>query len=605
MRWPKSFLLIIISLMAFQVHAQDNYDIFLARQFAEQQEYEKAASYYEKLTQSEDGLSELYEEYLEVLRQLNDFTKAEKLIKRVWAYSGKDPLFLIDLRDLYKSVGDEKTAEKTRLRIVNELRPNIYEVKKIATKLIQKGDLVTAKEVYLKGRQLFKDPAAFSLELASLAGMDNDFKGMVDAYLDVIYNQPEEMNAVTQGLQRALKSDENYDLLEAALYKKVASTKTNWPYLELLTWLYMQKNDFESALEQAKALDNQLNEDGIRIIRLARTAAEQKDYTTAVNAYKYITTKGPTNANYVTATLELINTRRDQMVNSTGYTRDQLLALRNDYNDFLKNYYNTYTSTSVAIDLASLEARYLNRADTAITILQDFILRPGVTKELVAKAKLDLGDYFIIKEEPWESTLLYTQVEKDFKGSPLGEEAKYRNARNAYFKGDFDWAQSQLKIIKSNTSEFISNDAIHLSVFITDNLNQDSIQVSLQQYAKAELLLFQNKTEEAIATYQAILKAQPGHPLEDDIYMQLAKIARSRQDYEGAKMWLTKLTTEYYFGILADDAYFILGELEERFFKNPEQAKICYEKILTDYTDSTYTVEARKRFRKLRGEDIR
>ena len=52
--------------------------------------------------------------------------------------------------------------------------------------------------------------------------------------------------------------------------------------------------------------------------------------------------------------------------------------------------------------------------------------------KLKARAKLDLGDIYLLKGEPWESTLLYSQVEKDMKEDPLGHEAKLRNAKLSY-----------------------------------------------------------------------------------------------------------------------------------------------------------------------------
>jgi TolA-binding protein len=55
---------------------------------------------------------------------------------------------------------------------------------------------------------------------------------------------------------------------------------------------------------------------------------------------------------------------------------------------------------------------------------------------------------------------------------------------------------------------------------------------------------------------------------------------------------------------LGDDALFSLASLEESYLKDNEKAKQHYQELLTKYPGSLYTVEARKRFRKLRGDNL-
>lgn len=586
--------------------AQDNYNIFLARQFAEEGEADKAIEYYEKISTTFDGMVEVYEEYLALLVQKGDFAAQEKLINRAYLITGKDPLYLVDLTLMYKRQNDPKNTEKTFQKAVEGLKNNAFQIHTIAKKLITAGEYDYAAAVYNRGKQVFKNPGLFNLELAYIAGLKGDKELMLASYVQEVTLVPEALAEVIAAVQRVMDDEKSIELLEKELYRAIGKDKDSRGPRELLTWLYMQQNDFESAFEQARSLDLLLQEDGSRILQLARTAAGQKDYETAIRAYQYVVDKGANQEYFVTASLELINTRRDRLVNTRRYTTDDLLALRKAYQDFLGQYYHTYTSTSVAIDLADLEARYLHRLDTAINILQGFIGKPGINRDLQSRAKLALGDYYIMNEEPWESLLLYTQVEKDHKGTPTGEDAKYRNARLSYFKGDFEWALTQLKIIKSNTSELISNDAIELSVFISDNFNQDQEEdkAAMKQFSQMDLLLFQNRMEEAGAEAEKLLKQYPGHPLEDDVFYKLSQIARKEQDFEKAAHWLERIANEYAFEILGDDATFELGELYERYLDQPEKAKEWYEKILLEFKDSTFTNEARKRYRKLRGDEL-
>lgn len=204
----------------------------------------------------------------------------------------------------------------------------------------------------------------------------------------------------------------------------------------------------------------------------------------------------------------------------------------------------------------------------------------------------------------WEASLLFSQVDKDFKEGQTGENARYRNAKLSYYAGDFEWAQEQFKILKGATSKLISNDAIDMSVFILDNLGMDTTEVTLQMFAQADLLAFQNKYAEAIAKLDSIKILFPEHSLDDDVLYTKAQIYRKlRKTDEMISMYNTiieKFPTE----IKADNAIYELAELYETKLNEPEKAKVLYEKIFTDYSASTFAFEARQRYRKLRGDEL-
>jgi TolA-binding protein len=399
-----------------------------------------------------------------------------------------------------------------------------------------------------------------------------------------------------------MKDEESKDILEKELLKRVQQNKGVYVYQDLLVWLYMQRNDFDGAILQSKSLDILRNEDGTNVMRIANTAAEQQDYTAAIKGYQFVVGKGSSYPYFISANLELINVQRDKLIHSPAYTMEQLLALKSTYRQFIQLYQASDIAINATIELAQLEALYVHETDTAIQLLLPLVDNNRLNKEFSARAKLNLGDYYIMQDNPWDAQLLYTQVEKDFKGTPTGEDAKFRNARLSYYKGDFEWAQTQLKIIKANTSELISNDAIDLSVFVLDNLNTDTTDYALLKFAKADLLRFQNKLDEAEDTLNDILKNYNGSSLMDDVNYMKYKIERQRHNYAKAAEYL--LAIEKYYGedILGDNAVFFLGELYQRYLNDEEQAKAYYEKIITTYKDSTFSIEARKRYRKLRGD---
>jgi tetratricopeptide (TPR) repeat protein len=597
----KKLIFIVFLFTGFFATAQDgNYDEFLARQFLQNGEFAKAAEYYEGLFKQNPA--EYYDDYLDILVQLKDFEKAEKVIKTLYKNSGNNPVYLLDLGDLYLKQNKDADAEKQFNKTIKELKQDRYVIGQIAMKFIQLKQLDFAQRTYEKGKELLKDKNAYNLEIAHLFFLKNDLTGMINAYLNEAPYQANNLTLIENGLQKAMTDEKSKDALEKELLKRTQSTKNDFVYQDLLVWLYMQRNDFDGAILQAKSLDLLRSEDGENVLRIAKTAAIQKDFDAAIKGYQYVIDKGARFPWFVNANLEIINVKRDKIVNSPNYTKTQLLSLKQSYQDFIKSYNSEYTAINATLELAQLEALYLHEIDTAITMLTPITENSRVAKDLLAKAKLYLGDFYLIDEQPWESLLLYTQVEKAEKGNPLGEEAKFRNAKLAYYKGDFEWAQTQLKIIKASTTELISNDAIDLSVFILDNLNTDDTDFALLKFSKADLLRYQNKLADAEDTLNDILKNYPSTALQDDILYLKYKIEKDKQQYDKAASYLQKIVDEYGTDILADNALFYLGDLYQIYLKDDEKAKEYYEKIILDYKDSTFSIEARKRYRKLRGD---
>jgi hypothetical protein len=257
--------------------------------------------------------------------------------------------------------------------------------------------------------------------------------------------------------------------------------------------------------------------------------------------------------------------------------------------------------------LAQLEALNYHQVDTAILILNDLIAK-FIDARSINKAKIDLGDYYLMHGEKWESTLLYSQVDKALPGEALGELAKYKNAKWSYYFGDFEWAQSQMEVLKGSTSELIANDALDLSIFIAENLGKgdDSIMNigAMQMFANADLLVFQNKIDAAWKLYDSIKLLYKENNVEDDVDFAQAKICIRKKQYDKAIALLDNIIIKFGEDILADDALFLKATLLETKLNKKKEAMDLYADLLSKYQGSTFVNEARKRFRTLRGDKL-
>jgi len=401
-----------------------------------------------------------------------------------------------------------------------------------------------------------------------------------------------------------VKEDEQKEELQSQLYKRIQKNDNNVNFIELLAWSFVQQKDFESAFTQMKALDKRLDEDGSRVMNLAKQAIQEKEYTAAIYSYEYVMEKGQVNRHYLTANQGVLNARRLKLTNNLSYAKEDVLALETDYKSFLEEFGRNSRTVMAMKQLSNLQAFYLFDEVQAVSTLEEIIGLPNVNPLFIAESKLDLGDFYLLTGEVWESTLLYSQVDKDYKDGALGEDARFRNAKLSYYLGDFEWAQTQLTVLKASTSELIANDALDLSIFITDNLGLDTTAIPMQMFARSDLKIFQNKTQAALQTLDSINTKFPGHALADDILFAKARINIKEQKFEEAASYLEQMIANFPADLLTDNALFMLGELYENELEDKSKAYNYYETIILDHSGSIFTTEARKRYRKLRGDQL-
>jgi len=279
-----------------------------------------------------------------------------------------------------------------------------------------------------------------------------------------------------------------------------------------------------------------------------------------------------------------------------------LLDLEKNYFDLLTEFGRNPNTAFAMQKLARLQAFKLHKLADAQKLLEDIVALPGLRPALLADCKLDLGDVYLLNNKPWDATLLYGQVAKDYPGTSIGQEADYRNAKLAYYTGDFTYAKGQLDVLKAATSELIANDALNLSLQINDHTAFDSTGNALKMYARADLLIFKEEPEKAVITLDSIDKVYPNNNLGNDILMAKARIFIQKKEYQQAIVPLKKIAEDSKFDLWADDAVFMLGDIYENHLADKATAQTWYQKIISDYPSSLWVNEARKRFRIIRGD---
>ncbi len=584
--------------------AQQGRDEALAKSYFEKEEYEKAASLLFPLWEKNNQSVEFYRPLLTSYYKLKSIDEAEKLIRKQIKKYSDNPIFAIDLGYLYLQKGEAANAQKQFEKVVKDLRPNDTEIRQTADYFQSLGEMVYEIAVYEKAQKLFGGKIDYSPQLGAAFLRQGDYKKSATYFLDYLQQSPTNAQSTKNLLQTIRGGDKLKDALESQLYTRIQKQPEDEISIDFLTWIYIQNKDFESALIQMKALDRRKNADGYQVLQVARMAQTEGFYDDAIGGYEYVAAKQPRTSLYLMARTDQLNCRKEKIAKSINYTQADLIALKNDYLTFLSENGKTPQTAQSIKELADLEGFYLHQIEEAISISEELIKMPGLNQNLKNQTKLSLGDFYLISGDVWESQLTYSQVDKEERDSPLGEEARFRNAKLSYYKGEFDWAQEQLNILKAATSQLISNDAINLSVFIIDNTGLDTIYAPMQIFAQADLLSFQNKDDAANLMLDSLLFTYPGHVLYDDIAYAKAEIFVRKREFQKAVPLLENIIESYGKDLKGDDALFLLAEINEKELNNKEKAKELYQKLILDFQNSLLVIEARKRFRLLRGDKL-
>ncbi len=592
--------------MTNSVSYSQNTDQQMAQYYFDNGEYDKAKLYYEKLFKKYPS-STIYSNYISTLLELKEYKEAEKITKKQIKKERFGAFYKVKLGEIYEKSGEEKKAKKYFEGLISNLgkKNNPGEYSLLCNEFVRLLKYDFAIKTLEKCEKIHPS-SNYSITIANLYGMQGKYEKMIDSYLFQIEKKPTDINRVKAFIPRSIDFEEDekaVEILRTKLLKKIQKNPENESFYNLLIWMFQQNDDFESAYIHVKAYDKRTKSKGEKIYKFAKLCVSNKKYDLAIEAYETVINKyGDINYFVIASKQEVLSALQRKIFSNANYTQNDVKNLKNRYLSTIEEVTDFENKMPLIEGLAYLEGFYLHEIDTAEKLYNELLSYPGISRKRKALNKIRLADIYMLKNEIWDASLLYMQVEKEFKYDIIGFEAKFKNAKLYYYSGDFEWSQNQLDGLKASTSKLISNDAIDLSLLITDNYNMDTTPINMQQFAHADLLIFQNKLSLAEKTLDSITEREPNHSLVDEILFKKYEIAFKKQDFNTSKLYLQKIIDGHTDGILADNALFKLAELYENQLNNKKEAFKLYEKLLFDYPGSLFVVEARKRYRKYSSE---
>ena len=603
----RTWMLFLFLLVALSGMTQVSTDQQLAQYYYSSGDFEKALPYCQQVFQKENSKFTFLRYYTCLIKTKKD-RDAEKALKKQMDFDPYSVDYPILLAEFYETHEERKAANKIYQRLMEENSTSSVKVLEVYVAFKEKGKLELSLQMLEKGRKNLGELYPLHLQFADVYAQLNQTQKMVEEYLDLleINNEFKEQvqTALAQRIDFTQANNPISDLLKEALIDRSQSRSSDLIYAEMLQWYFTQGKQFAFALTQAQALDKRENNTGYRVYELANVFAQNKDYVLARKAYRYVLTHGKEKGFHFMSENAILHTYFLEVTEKRNLLVDTLQSIITNYKEVTQRLGKSRNTITILTELAQIQGLYANQVEEAITLLREIMVLPGLSAIQSSEIKMLLADFYVLKNEIWEASLLYMQIDNDYKFETIGFEAKFKNARVFYYDGDFQFAQSQLDILKQSTSKLIANDALKLSLLITDNYGLDSNYTAMHQFAQADLLLEQHQYNQAFILYDSILLAFPYHGLADEILLRKSQAYQQQGNWNEAILLLEKLLKSYAEDILADDALFQLGDIYENHLGDTEKAIENYKKIIFQYKGSLYVVEARKRLRMLRGDKL-
>lgn len=587
----KKFLAVVFCIASFVVHSQNEQ---LANNYFDRGEFEKALISYEELAKSQPANFNYFLRTIECYQQLQQYEKAEKaLIERNAKY--KQGNTLVELGYNYQLQKDQNKANKFYEESIDRINKNPNDVYSIAYQFEKRGLIDYALKAYQTA--LDKEPKfSFNYQMALLYGQKGDLDMMIEKFLIEAYVNPHNLVMVQNQFNRFMTEDTTVsfnDSLKKALLTRVQKTQDIF-WNQFLSWFYVQNKEYGKAFIQEKAIYKRNPETFANIVNLAELAVEENEPDIAKEILEFV----------------LANTQDlDLQIQSHNYLMEMKIAkaTEKDYpaidaelDRLIKEFGVSPFSLSLLKTKAQFATFKLKNPEMGKTILKNALEMP-LDKYQVAALKMELGEILLFEEKFNQALLYYSQVETDMHNDVLGQEASFQTAKTSYFKNDFEWANHQLKVLKSASTQLIANDALDLFLLISDNTVEDSTQVALKKFARADFLVFQNKKPEALLAFQIILKEHKGEPIEPVALLRIGKIYEQQNDLTSALSQYKQIIDNHKECIYIDEALYYSAEIYNQ-LKDYENAKPLYEAIIMNHQDSIYFVSAQKKYRQLRGD---
>lgn len=589
------FFILIFFLTCPCLYSQTPIELEQAKMLKDKGEVNAAIDMYKEFIKQNKDNKELYLLISDCLFEIGEDKDAETYLKKSIKlfpdyYKAKVALYI-----LYEQTNQNNKKEKLLKNILTSLKANNSDIQSLGNEFISKRHWAEAKQVFLKGRELVFDNTAYSWQLSNIFLQEGDYQNIAKEYLIQLENNPKSLKQIqTNLLGLFANNNEIANIIEKEWETYWKKHKDNPYFAQFGVWLYNQTKQYDKSFELAKQIDNKFEDgSGATMLSFGEDMLNSNNLDYALKAVNYMLKKGKDAVFYQRCKILSLSLSYKQFISKNPKTEKDFITLENDYNNFLKEFSYSKETFEIILQMGNFFAFYINKPQEAVDMLEEAINK-GLSTNQKGEIKLLLAKIYNRYGDMWQASLYCSQVEQDCRNNYLADEAKLLKALFSFYNNEIPWALSQFKALRSSTTKLIANDAMSYSILIEENIDQDSTYNGLKLYANAERELEYNNIEGANAYLDTLTSSYLYHPLFDEVLLLRAKINISNNNFSKAKEYLDELLKKYPYELTADDALFTLGNIYLNQLNEKALAKEALEKIILDYPNSIYVIEARK-----------
>lgn len=587
-------ILIIAIFSSVQLIGQNE---FMAKEYLQEGAFEKAIPIYEKLYEKSPHRWDFVTGLIESYQQLERYDSAENILVKYLGKSYAQPAghVLLGQNYLYQKQPEKANQHFEKALKFIEINPNyIYNIAKYFEQFNLLDFAIKSYQLAMYGN----DKLNFDYQIASLYGQQGKLDKMFEAYLTLIQSNPPYLYRIQQNLNDFITEspDNEANVIFRKLLLKKVQTQPDVLWNQLLSWLFVQQKEFQKAFAQEKAVYNQFKNDFSGVMEIGALAHENRDDAVSSQAYLFVIENALFADDALTAHLKLLEIDQQQ-------PQPDLTKIKAKYELLVNQYGRSPESLPLQLAYANFLSFYAGKPETAIAFLKE-TLALDLDLFQAARVKMALGDMLVYREKFNEALLYYSQIESQLKNDVMAQEARFKIAKTSFYKGDFDWAQTQLKVLKSSYTQLIANDALQLHLLISELSQDDTLHIALKKFARADWLAFKNSPQEAIDLLQDILTHHAQENIIDNTLFRQAQLFEITQQFNLAEKNYLQMIQNYPYELLIDEAYFSLAKLYIHHLNEPDKAKPLLEKIVFEHEDSIHFTESKRLYRTLRGDSI-
>lgn len=615
----KLFFLFLFSVSASFVNGQIaeedgiNASFNLAIKFERAGEYGQAEQILKTLYLAKPHDFRIFDALNRIYIRQKSYEASLKIIREQLSNSPNNINFYGMLGSTYYTMGNDKKAFEAWEEGLEKNHKSVTAYRIIANYAIENRVFGKAAEILKRGQEISGSNNMFTTDLAQIYSVTMNYTSATEEYCKLILDNPKQLDFVQRRMSTYLEGRGALDSAIIVVEKFSDENPESPSFMELLSYLYSQKNDFENAFNAIKEAEQYAENDGSRIYNFGLTAMHSGEYKVAEDAFRMVLDNyddpkilNSSEMNLAKTREEIINSKLADESNNWKPLTLPDTAGSYKYLPVLEEYAGLATKFQKGVYFQEASFRrgliFKNKMKDYKSAKKEFsrIVEHMLKGEYTARSLLELGKISIIRGDLKSAGNYFKKLTDNrlFTGE-ISAEGNYYLGKIKFWQGNFTDAAKVISKLTDNLSDEIANDALELKMLV-NIMNKDS--VNLIKFAGADFKTAQLMYNEAASEFGDLALNENLIFLNELSQLRMSEIFIALGNYAEASVELEKIVERENLSVFNDKSLYLLGNVYEYALNDSAKALFYYEKVLAKYPSSIYFDRARKKVNDLTQE---